>query len=241
MTLPFFSRETALRIGLAARVLPDTDTKRLMNVLIETLGLPLTDAKLDSITVKALKNAAEGEFAEVDPAHLQEAVHYLKGHKTLAVDDTAEAALPQPYHDGDLPDSIRVAFASNGGMQQLDSHFGNCRQFLIYQISKDEAHLIEVRPVVIPDSPISDERTAARARFVADCHILYVVSIGGPPAAKVVNAGVHPMKRPEGGPIDALIHELQQVLRGTPPPWLAKLTGAKLRPELSALVGEDGC
>jgi len=39
------SRELALRIGLAAHALPDTDAKRLLSVLTDCIDLPLTEEK----------------------------------------------------------------------------------------------------------------------------------------------------------------------------------------------------
>ena len=47
------SRELALRIGLAARALPDTDAKRLFNVLTDCVGLPLTEEKIGGINLHA--------------------------------------------------------------------------------------------------------------------------------------------------------------------------------------------
>ena len=49
------SRELALRIGLAARALPDTDARRLFTVLTDCVGLPITEDKLAGINLKTLK------------------------------------------------------------------------------------------------------------------------------------------------------------------------------------------
>jgi hypothetical protein len=43
------SDDLALRIGLAARALPDTDPARLIRVLADAVGLPPTIAKLDGL------------------------------------------------------------------------------------------------------------------------------------------------------------------------------------------------
>ena len=48
------SRELALRIGLAAKALPDVDARELLTVLVNRLGTPLTDKKLREITVTDL-------------------------------------------------------------------------------------------------------------------------------------------------------------------------------------------
>ena len=60
------SRELALRIGLAARALPDTTIQRLMTVLTAELGLPITEEKLATLNLKTLKTAHEGEFSEIE-------------------------------------------------------------------------------------------------------------------------------------------------------------------------------
>ena len=73
---------------------------------------------------------------------------------------------------------------------------------------------------------------AERVALINDCHLLCVLSIGGPAAARVVNAGVHPFKRPQAEDISALLSELQQVLAGEPPPWLARIIGhTRVTPE----------
>ena len=56
------SRELALRIGLAARALPDTDAKRLLSVLTDCIDLPITEEKIVGINLKTLKSALAGEF-----------------------------------------------------------------------------------------------------------------------------------------------------------------------------------
>ena len=106
------SRELALRIGLAARVLPDTDARRLLAVLVECVGLPLTEDKLSGIKVKDLKTAANGEFAEMSMDALKAAVRFLKAEED-SVPKQAETPDIKPLEAGEMPNSIRVACASN--------------------------------------------------------------------------------------------------------------------------------
>ncbi len=72
------SRELALRIGLAARALPDTDAKRLLSVLTDCIGLPITEQKLTGINLDTLKTAKTGEFVDVDEPLLTHALSILK-------------------------------------------------------------------------------------------------------------------------------------------------------------------
>ncbi len=213
------SREMALRLGLAARALPDTDVPRLLRALGDTVGLPPTKKKLEKLTVKAFRAAADGEFNDVDTEVLKEAVAILKGESEMNQDPLPDVS---PYADGDMPGSIRVACASNKG-EQLDGHFGSCRNFLVYQVSAEEVRLIDIRQA--KDSEAEDDKNAYRADLVGDCQVLYVMSVGGPAAAKVVKAGIHPIKFPQGGSAREQVEKLATILAGSPPPWLSKVMG----------------
>ncbi len=213
------SDEIALRIGLAARELPETDAARLLRVLADSIGLPPTAESLSGLTVKSLKSAADGELAEVDAVSLKSALAYLRGEKGIT-----QEPLPatEPYAEGDMPNSIRVACASNRG-EMLDGHFGSCQRFLIYQVSQAEQRLIEIRE--IKDAEATDDKNGYRASLIADCQILFVASIGGPAAAKVVRTGAHPIKKPDMGEARAEITALQSRIGPDAPPWLAKVMG----------------
>ncbi len=142
-----------------------------------------------------------------------------------AMREMDQLGLPEPrsYAEGDMPGSIRAACASLGG-EQVDGHFGSCPRFLVYQVSADEIRLIDRRAT--ESAGRTDDTSAYRAGLIEDCHILYIRSIGGPAAAKVVKAGVHPIKILEGGEAPEVLAQLQKVLAGSPPPWLAKVMGA---------------
>jgi len=225
MNAQTLSREVALRIGLAARILPGVDAKMILEVLQERLGLPLTESRLTSMTVTDLKTglaSLDGEEDSEDTGipmeYLKLAVRYLWGEEGLEPD------LPeiQEYQDGDMPGSIRVALGSNGA-DEIDGHFGSCPRFLVYQVSPDEVRLIDIRDTAGYET--AEDKNAYRANIICDCHVMYVQSIGGPAAAKVVRAGIYPMKVPEGGKAKEVLVKLQGVMAGSPPPWLAKAIG----------------
>jgi nitrogen fixation protein NifX len=218
MSKPAISKDIALRIALAARVLPDTDPARLLKVLNDAVGLPPTITGLESLTVKKLKAAAEGELAEIDTPALKQALAQLKGEGKTQEELPSVAV----YSEGDMPDSIRVACASNNG-ETLDGHFGSCSRFLIYQLNDAEIRLIDIRSTQEADA--EEDKNAYRASLIEDCQVLFVASIGGPAAAKVVRAGVHPIKYPGGGEARDQLGELQKVICNNPPPWLAKIMG----------------
>ncbi len=219
------TREAALRIGLAAQSLSAANVPGFVHALADKLGLPLTESRLSSITVTDLREILAGEHAEencvvgVSPENLKQAVRLLWGENVLGSDLPQVAA----YADGELPESIRVAFASNNG-EELDGHFGSCERFLIYQVTSSEWRLIEVRPTL--EAEYDEDHNAARARMIADCQVVYVQSIGGPAAAKVVRANVHPVKIAKACPTRDVLERLQVTLH-KPPPWLAKVMGVK--------------
>jgi nitrogen fixation protein NifX len=213
------SRELALRIGLAARHLPDTEPARLLRVLAELVGLPPSEEKLATLRVKDFRSAADGEFNDAATGALKRAVACLRGEEGVE-----ESGLPasEPYAEGDMPVSIRVACASNGG-ELLDGHFGSCRRFLVYQVSAEEVRLVDVRGVGA--APADADKNDWRAGLIDDCHVLFVASIGGPAAAKVVKHEIHPVKRPDCGNARERMEQLRDVIAGSPPPWLAKAMG----------------
>ncbi|MDY0050342.1 MAG: dinitrogenase iron-molybdenum cofactor biosynthesis protein [Halothiobacillaceae bacterium] len=221
--VPAISRELALRIGLAARVLPGVDLRSFVQALGDKLGTPLTEEGLSRVTVADLKAILQGDEVvepDVPAAALKEAVRLLWGE---GVDDED---LPRPEGPALNPgEALMVGIASNSE-ENLDGHFGSCLRFLVYEVTRDSVRLIAVRPTRAADG--EEDRNAARAALIADCHVLYVQSIGGPAAAKVVRTGAHPVKAPEGGPARAAIARLQESMQA-PPPWLARVMGVEAK------------
>jgi nitrogen fixation protein NifX len=219
------TREAALRIALAARELPGIETRALVVALAERLELPLTETKLAAVTVEDLCEILAGDHAEdgcvvgFDNERLKAAVRPLWG---IGVEGS-ELPVVEAYAEGDMPGSIRVALCSNRG-ENLDGHFGSCERFLIYQVSPSALRLIDQRPTLAADK--AEDRNVARSALIKDCHLVYVQSIGGPAAAKVVRAGAHPVKIPKAGPAREILVQLQHSLL-RPPPWLAKVMGVE--------------
>ncbi len=218
------SRELALRIALAARVLPGVGVQPLIDILHDKVGRPLDDEKLKAITVTNLKTGIgshdgeeDGEDIGIGLENIKLAVRYLWG------EEEGDEGLPQvqPYKDGDLPESIRVAVASNAGAL-LNGHFGSCIRFLVYQLSRTDYRLIDIRSTLEADS--AEDRNLFRANLIKDCHVLFVQSIGGPAAAKVIRADIYPIKVPDVVDAADKLTEFQQVF-DAPPPWMAKALG----------------
>ncbi len=115
---------------------------------------------------------------------------------------------------------LRIAVATTDGTA-VDEHFGRSLRYDVYDLDAERSHLVESRS--LPALSEHDERTPSRLAAVRDCAIGHVTSIGPSAAAQVVNAGVMPLKIPDGTPVPDVVERLRGVLRGTPPPWLRKL------------------
>jgi len=216
-------RGIALRIALAARILPGVELTELLDILHDRVGPPLDDEKLKTITVTNLKTGIgsldgeeDGEDIGIGLENIKLAVRYLWG-------DEADEDLPsiQTYSDGDIPGSVRVAIASNAGAL-LNGHFGSCIRFLVYQLSRSEMRLIDIRSTIGADE--SDDRNQFRVNLIKDCQVLFVQTMGGPAAAKVIRADIYPIKVPDVIVADEKLAELQRVF-DAPPPWFAKILG----------------
>lgn len=230
MTDAPFSNEVALRIGLAARALPNRSVGDLIEALENLAGGEISEASLSMVTVTQLKASfgqspdvdgdedSEADIRSHDMAAFKEAVRILWGETS----DAEKLPAIEPERDADMSDSIRVAVASNS-REQLDGHFGSCLRYLVYRVSATQLKLVDARPTLEAD--LSRDKNAFRVNLIKDCKVLYVVSAGGPAAAKVIKADIHLIQIAEGGSAREIVGRLQEVLRGSPPPWLAKALG----------------
>lgn len=136
------------------------------------------------------------------------------------------------------PGSLRVAIATQD-MKNLNAHFGSAKRFAIYDVSPAEWSFVEA----VSFDEVSDEsgkhrtegddRIAPKVEGLTGCHLLFCLAIGGPSAAKVVSANIHPVKIPQAQPIEAVLERTRAMLSGSPPPWLRKVfagAGAVAKP-----------
>ncbi|MGE5506232.1 MAG: nitrogen fixation protein NifX [Actinomycetota bacterium] len=121
---------------------------------------------------------------------------------------------------------MKVAFATHD-RTTVDAHFASARTFLLYDVAADGASFREaVQFDLVSDEDgrhdDGDDRLAAKIEALDGCSVLFVRAIGGPAAARVVRARVHPVKLPEPEPIASVIERLRVMLSTNPPPWLRK-------------------
>ncbi|MEQ1527844.1 MAG: nitrogen fixation protein NifX [Methylococcales bacterium] len=216
MSQSTLSRELALRIGLAARALPGTTPKLFIAILRTCIYGPLSEDSVTTLAYQQLRQALINFDINADAEAIQQCLQLLR--------NPSAPASAAPDANSVLPGSVRVAVGCDE-TAQIISHFGNCSQFLIYEVSGHQSRLVDTRSISAAAEKQAEDRNNYRAQLIADCKVLYIASVGGPAAAKIVKHGIHPIKIDSADPIAHIINQLQTVLAGTPPPWLAKLMG----------------
>ena len=216
---PPITREAALRVALAARAMPNATLPRLLELLQRGLGHEIDEAKLRQVTVTLLKTGFASADGEEDGEDIGIGLEAMKlAVRILWGETQGDDSLPriEAYEAGEMPGSVRVAIASDKG-DTLSGHFGSCLRFLVYQVSPTAVRLVDIRDTM--DAEFAPDKNLWRAQLIGDCHVCYVVSIGGPAAAKVIRADIYPIKVPDGGPALEIIAQFQQAMANSPPPW----------------------
>lgn len=122
---------------------------------------------------------------------------------------------------GNLENVIKVAFATKD-METINAHFGGAKEFVVYNVSPEG---FEVDGVIRTDTSglQGDEKTEFKVKALKGINIMYVESIGGTAAAKVIRASINPMKVQEPRKIEDVLKELVTMINGNPPPWIKRI------------------
>lgn len=139
---------------------------------------------------------------------------------------------------------LRIAIATQN-MKSLNAHFGSARRFAVYDVTPSTAHFVQA--VSFDDvteqsgahKTDGDDKIGPKVAALAGCNLLFVLAIGGPAAAKVVGARIHPVKLPAPEPIEDILRKVQTMMTGNPPPWLRKAMGMSQTRTMSHLDEED--
>lgn len=119
--------------------------------------------------------------------------------------------------------SVKIAFASSD-RKQVDQHFGAAEAFAIYELSEDDAKLVEVAEFTDDETAMDghEGKLASKIALLDGCAAVYCNAVGASAIKQLLAAGIQPMKVPEGMVIDELLCGLNQSLSDSPPAWLAK-------------------
>jgi len=122
---------------------------------------------------------------------------------------------------GSMENAMKVAFASKD-METVNAHFGGAKEFVIYNVSKEG---FELSGVIKTDTSefTGDDKTDFKVKALKGINIMYCESIGGTAAAKVIRAGINPMKVQEPRKIVEILNELVTMVNGNPPPWIKRI------------------
>ncbi|WP_413282656.1 dinitrogenase iron-molybdenum cofactor N-terminal domain-containing protein [Vibrio sp. MA40-2] len=209
------SNEAALRVALASKLLPSVDVKSLLGLLIQHLGEPLSEQKLTDLSLKTFK---------VLVTSLDNSISRKQVTGALAVLTSDQANVSDIPKVLDLPPisgpKLRVAVTSNQG-ELLNGHYGSCLRVLVYEVNQYSHQLVDVR--VVNNDLHGEARTDHMLTLLAECQLLFTLSIGGPAAARVTRANIHPVKKPVPTSCSDILSDLNEVIAHNPPPWMKKM------------------
>lgn len=117
---------------------------------------------------------------------------------------------------------MKVAFATNDEIH-VNSHFGFCETFSVYEITQDKYEKLSPQKVVVEEIMEESGRIDARVNAVSDCTLLFITQIGPSAAARVTKNKIMPIKVKDGTPILEQLDRLLEMLKNKPPLWLAKV------------------
>lgn len=205
----------ALRLGMAAKAVPQLSLQLFVQNLVKELGDPLNEKKLRSLSPKKFYQFLTEMNSDIERGQSNQALAILTSESVSAMQAptiSETAPLTGPV--------LKIAVTSNNE-ELIDGHFGSCLRILIYEANADSFRLTEVREVETQESGMN--RTDYLADLIRDCQILATLSIGGPAAAKVTNADVHPIKQASPAPASEFMERICTMLSSTPPPWIKKI------------------
>ncbi|WP_105375133.1 nitrogen fixation protein NifX [Neorhizobium huautlense] len=123
--------------------------------------------------------------------------------------------------------ALRLAIATQD-MKTQNAHFESAKHFAVFDVTRDGWDFLEA----VSFDEVShktgkhwiegDARITPKVKALSGCHLLFCVAIGGPSAAKVVSAKIHPIKVGHSEPIKDVLSRTQKMLKTAPPPWLRK-------------------
>jgi nitrogen fixation protein NifX len=122
----------------------------------------------------------------------------------------------------DTPENaMKVAFATKD-LETVNAHFGGALEFAVYNVSTDGFSMSGVVKTDTSDLQ-GDAKTDYKVKALHGINIMYCESIGGTAAAKVIRAGINPMKVNEPRRIEEVLKELVEMINGNPPPWVKRI------------------
>jgi len=134
---------------------------------------------------------------------------------------------------------MKIAFTTNNQIH-IDSHFGSASKIDVYEIDQSGYSFLEtLRFDGNLNEDGNEDKLLPKIEALHDCTIVYVSTIGGSAAARLIKKNITPVKaRSEEQEVKEVLDELVKTLNGNPPPWLRKALHQKSR-SLTELEEEE--
>ena len=135
---------------------------------------------------------------------------------------------------------MKIAFATTDNVH-IDAHFGWAKKIDVYEVSTEGYEFLNT---ITFDGDLkedgNEDKVTPKLEALADCTIVYVASIGGSAAARLINKCVTPIKsQSEDDKIADVLNNFVRTLKGNPPPWLRKALQKKTAPRFDEVEEES--
>src|SRR5579883_1601039 len=118
---------------------------------------------------------------------------------------------------------MKIAFTTGDNIH-INAHFGSARRIDVYEVDQTKYEFVEtLRFDGNLNEDGNEDKLQPKIEALHDCTIVYVSTIGGSAAARLIKQKITPIKaQSEEQEITDVLTKLVQTLNGSPPPWLRK-------------------
>lgn len=118
---------------------------------------------------------------------------------------------------------MKIAFTTSDNIH-INAHFGSAKKIDVYEVDQNRFEFVETLKF---DGNLNEDgnedKLLPKIEALHDCTIVYVSTIGGSAAARLIKRKITPIKaQSEEQEITDVLSKLVQTLNGNPPPWLRK-------------------
>lgn len=118
---------------------------------------------------------------------------------------------------------MKIAFTTSDNTH-INAHFGSARKIDVYEVDTKGYEFVETLKF---DGNLNEDgnedKLQPKIEALHDCTIVYVSTIGGSAAARLIKQKITPVKaQSEEQEIAEVLTNLVKTLNGNPPPWLRK-------------------
>jgi nitrogen fixation protein NifX len=118
---------------------------------------------------------------------------------------------------------MKIAFTTIDNVH-INAHFGSAKKIDVYEVDQTRYEFVEtLRFDGNLNEDGNEDKLLPKIEALHDCTIVYVSTIGGSAAARLIKRKITPIKaQSEEQEIAEVLTKLVQTLNSNPPPWLRK-------------------